>query len=258
MSDRLRVASRRCSTPLLRLFFPALCIACDRELGSSQSHGVCLDCWTDLRGPRSAVCPTCASPLPAGSDLLGAAGGKCVRCVLRPGPASAVRAAVLYDDRAKKVLLRAKSAPRRELFGPIGAQLAASVRAWRPADRAEFVLPVPSHPVAGLRRGFAPARELARPVAAALGIPVVGDRLRRRWRGPGRLSRFGARGRRARAGAAFAWRGPRVPGATALLVDDVMTSGATAAACIEIARTAGLREVLVAVWARTPRHSGIA
>ena len=91
---------------------------------------------------------------------------------------------MLYDGVARGFLLAAKLGGRPELLPLLGAQLAALLRAGSFAEGCGAVVPVPSHPLVRLRRGFDPAQEIARPVATALGLPLVRG-LRRRLRGGG-------------------------------------------------------------------------
>ncbi len=202
--------------------------------------------------PAALSGPGCGLPVPATTDLLGPAGGLCAECILAPRLLAGVRCAVVYDDRARRFLLRAKGGTRRELLVPLAAQLAATVR-WSGLDRvSDVIVPVPSHPWMDLRRGFSPARELARPLARCLRLPLR-NWLRRALTSGLVLKGQGARGRRLLAGHSFcARRG--AGGSRVLLVDDVMTSGATLRACAASLTAAGATEVRAATWARTPKR----
>jgi predicted amidophosphoribosyltransferase len=161
-----------------------------------------------------------------------------------------VRAAVAYDEVARRFLLRAKIGLRRELMPTLALQLCSLVRRWVPARSCTEIVPIPSHPWTDLRRGFSPAGELARPLARLLGVPLRRGRIRRRLFGGIRAKRLGARKRMVLARESFRASG-EIPGSRILLVDDVMTTGATIEACARALRQAGADEVRAVVWART-------
>lgn len=236
--------------PLVAFLWPSSCFGCRRSLGPRQRFGLCAGCWTGLRLLPRPLCVGCALPRPAGTDLVGPVRGRCAACVLGPGIADTLHAVVAYEGVARRVLLRAKSGGRREWLAPLAAQLARSIAIDRFAVGCTVVVAVPSHPWATLRRGFSPATELARPVALSLGLPLLRRRIRRRISLDEPAKSLRARDRRRRLANAF-----RVPGelgaVRVLLIDDVLTSGATAASCARALRAAGAAEVHVAAWART-------
>jgi predicted amidophosphoribosyltransferase len=166
-----------------------------------------------------------------------------------------VRAAVVYDAVARSFVLRAKFGGRRELLAVLGRQLAQVLRTTGFAEPCTVVTPVPSHPWVRLRRGFNPALELARPVSASLGLPLARRALLRRLGRPGPTKRLGATRRRLAAERAFR-PGSSLSGDRVLLVDDVLTTGATAEGCAAALLDAGAESVRLAVWARTPLRGG--
>ena len=244
-----RRVHRLAVVPALAFLLPSTCFGCRAPLGRFQRLGACLRCWSGFRFLRGPVCSGCGLPAAESSDLLGPARGRCAACLLvRPAP-DTVRALLAYDDHARRFLLRAKLSGRPELLREMGLQLAVAIERWRLHLGCTLLVPVPSHPWVNLRRGFAPADELARPVARRLGVHLDARILGRRTRSPLALKRMGATDRRS---GVRRWFFVRVPldGARVLLVDDVMTTGATARACARELKAAGATEVRVAVWGR--------
>jgi predicted amidophosphoribosyltransferase len=219
---------------------PSRCFVCETPLPALQLLGGCASCWCRLAPSRGPACPRCALPLADGSLT-------CASCARHPLPLEAATAAFVYDDVARRFLLRAKRSGRPELLGPFGRQLAAAVRVSGIAAGAGVVVGVPSDGWTRLRRGFDPAGLIASALARELGVPVVRVlRRKMRYAAAKSLSRP-ARWRSTRR--AFVARG-RVRG-TVLLVDDVLTTGATASACALALAEAGATSVRLAVWART-------
>jgi predicted amidophosphoribosyltransferase len=211
-------------------------------------------CWGSLAAIQRARCTRCALPLPGAAGTDGPARGCCARCAVRPLPFDRAIAAVDYDAGARRFLLRVKSGHRREILQPLAGQLAAAVAMSGLARALDGVVPVPSSLGARWRRGFNPAQDLAVALADATGLPLLKGVLSRRGFGGAPMKGLNARSR---------WRGAArriavgrsVSGAKLLLVDDVLTTGATATACALALRSAGAVEVRVAVWARTALHA---
>ena len=246
---------RRLLCPVLGFVLPATCFACARPLGPFQRLGACLPCWSRLRPMRGPRCCRCGLSAGGGTDLLGPVRGCCARCRLEPPATDGVRSALIYDDLARRFLLRAKLGRRSELFEPLGEQLAADLRLSGFHRGCGRIVPVPSHPWHDFRRGFRPALELARTVARRLAMPLAPRLLKHRPGGTTQLKRLSARRRREAAAGRYRVRGHAC--GCILLIDDVMTTGATAEACVRALKGAGATEVRVAVWARTPiRQAG--
>ena len=231
--------------------FPSRCFACGCALTHVQLLGACAACWGSLAARPVPRCRHCALPLPGALVDEGPARGLCARCAIRPLPFDRAVAAVAYDGCARRFLLRAKNGYRPEILRLLGAQLTAAVLVSGAADGIDGVVPVPSTPMSRWRRGFEPAREIGRELASRTGLLLLDGVLRKRGLAGPAVKALGARARWADAGRRIATR-RSLPAARVLLVDDVLTTGATATACAAALRAAGAVEVRVAVWARTP------
>ncbi|MEI6162495.1 MAG: ComF family protein, partial [Roseococcus sp.] len=176
----------------------------------------------------------------------------CEACVTAPPAFTAARAALRYDEGAKALILPFKHRDRTELAAPLARHMArAGAELLR---RADLLLPVPLHRWRLFRRRHNQAALLAARLAQLTGKPHA-PMLLRRLRATAPLGELGAREREAVLEGAFGL----APGATSrlggrrvLLVDDVLTSGATADACARVLREGGAAEVMVLAAARVP------
>jgi ComF family protein len=171
----------------------------------------------------------------------------CAGCRELPPPWEALSAAFLYLPPLTGVVRALKFRGGEFLGPPLGEALAARCA---PRD-AELVTAVPLPWPRLLARGYNQAEVVARALAATLGLPhrrLLRRRARRRQTGLGRQDRV-----RNVTGAFHARRGEPIRGARVLLVDDVMTTGATLEAAARALREAGASAVSAAVVARTPR-----
>jgi predicted amidophosphoribosyltransferase len=164
-------------------------------------------------------------------------------------------AAVTYDSISRRFVLHGKQHGRPELLRFLGRQLAAACTGEF-LEGCDAVVPVPSHPMARLRRGFDPAEEIALGLCRARKLPMRSRFLRRRWLRPNPIKGLGADARRRAARERF--RAGRLVGSPVLvLVDDVVTTGATARAAASALLASGAREVRLAAWARTHRRQPV-
>lgn len=224
--------------------------------------GACCLCRRPVAGSRDPlpICPGClgASAFPAGLPLcrccsrpLDGPGSLCPDCSAGVPFAGAVALGLHRPPLATAVHLL-KYGRRPALAGPLGRALAARVRDRWPGLALAAVVPMPLHPSRWAQRGYNQAEELARTLARELGLPLRPGWLRRRrpTRPQARLTR-GQRLHNLRG--AFAARLPRPAPAAILLVDDVLTTGATAAAAALALQAAGVERVAVAVVSVSPR-----
>lgn len=238
---------------LLDLLWPRRCAACDApEVDVGASHGLlCVPCAVTLYPTSEDCCPRC------GLDALdppSLSGHLCGDCLERPPPYALARAAFHYGGALTEALARYKNAPESTLAEPLGRLMAERWRALAAQDwpDAPLVVPVPSHPKRLRKRGFNPAGALARMLCARAGLPApTGAALRATRLIPAAHSASRA-ARRARVAGVFEGDRRRLEGREVLLVDDVITTGATVAAASRACRAAGARRVTVLALARVP------
>jgi ComF family protein len=160
-------------------------------------------------------------------------------------------AAHAYRGVARDLVVALKFRRRRAAAGPLARALAQALEAERlPGD---LLVPVPLSPARERERGFNQADLLARRIARATGIALDGRALLRRRHDAAQSGLAPQRRRRGPRGAFFARRA-RVEGRCVLLVDDVLTSGATASACARALYRAGALRVVVAAACRSEGH----
>jgi ComF family protein len=250
--------------------FPWACALCgarpDAALARAGRGVACRE--HRLREPPAVPrCGRCAVRLPAMIEALpGMPGGaRCRRCRSDPPRWSRLVALAEYgeDPAARAWILALKHGGRRDVARPLGELLALRFAAAEPGlagDPGTLVVPVPLHPTRRLARGYDQAALVARALALGLGLECA--RALRRLRATAPQGAPGARSRTANVRAAFELRPPaagRVHGRRIVLVDDVVTSGATADECARVLRAAGAAEVVVATLARAnPRPPGAA
>ncbi|MDH5833322.1 ComF family protein [Luteimonas kalidii] len=220
---------------------PPRCLACGEA--APPGTDLCPACTAALPWNVPA-CPRCAVPLPGASSPA----PSCGACQRRPPPLDATHAAFAYRTPLDRLLPRFKF--HRDLAaGRLLADAMASCFVALP--RPDALLPVPLHPGRLRRRGYDQALELARPLARTLRLPLLdGALVRTRATAP--QSELDAASRRRNLREAFTVRdGTRLP-AHVVLVDDVMTTGATLHAAAVTLRRAGVTRVEAWVCARVP------
>jgi ComF family protein len=227
------------------LLLPRRCAACDSWLDLGHPSALCAACWRTLEMPPGAVCGRCGVPIPVPLLL-------CATCAARPPAFDVARAVGLYlaGPSLLNPLARAVRAVKFHGHRAAAASLGAALASVVPLPADALVVPVPLHPRRLRERGYDQAALLARGCARAAGLPVAVRALVRRRDTPSQ-ARLDATARRANLAGAFA-----APAAiahhTVALVDDVLTTGATADACARTLRRAGARRVVVLTVGRTP------
>lgn len=229
--------------PLVDLIFPPRCPLCSAAIAGQD--GICVACWPGLAIPGHPCCAACQRPFtdPTHDGLV------CAVCQAEPPLHAGIAAATLYNDASRRLALAFKHGGNIAL-APWFARL---IEARLPALNADWlIVPVPLHRWRIWKRGYNQSALLAREIARDTGARLMVDALLRIKATPS-LGGLGARDREKVLKGAITVN-PRhaadLSGTRIVLVDDVLTSGATTNACIRALRKAGAEKVIVACFAR--------
>lgn len=238
-------ALKRLGRAALDLVLPPRCLSCGEEVDAA--HALCASCWQKI-GFLGAPCCACCG-LPFAFDL--GADALCGFCARAHPRYDRSRAALRYDEGSRRLVLAFKHGDRLHGAPAFGAWMRrAGAALLADADR---LMPVPLHWTRLFRRRYNQAAVLAHAIHRAGGPQVAPDWLVRRRRTPSQ-GEFGAEGRRRNVESAFALkRGRSVRGMRIVLVDDVLTTGATVEECARVLKRAGAARVDVLTLARVVR-----
>ncbi len=240
---------RRATDALLNLLYPESCLVCAEPVSRQQDCCLCDACWhktLQLR-IREPWCPSCGLPF---QDFGSAESHLCGDCILNPPAYSGARSFGYYAAELSRIVQCLKFQHRQNLAGLLSPLMASTFfECW---DRREFdaVVPVPLHPKRRRERGYNQAGLLGRGLSRHIAVPFFEQSLARVQH---TLPQVGLtdpeRLRNVRG--AFRCRAPeKVAGRRVLLVDDVMTTGATVASAAEALLAGGALRVSVLTAAR--------
>ena len=237
---------------VLDALLPPQCLGCGAMVDAPGS--LCATCWDRVVFLGPPQCAACGLPF---AYSLGE-GALCGACSRRQPVFERARAAIAYDDASRRLILAFKHGDRTD-SAPAFARWLARAGGERAGGNligaAECIVPVPLHWSRLFARRYNQAALLAGHLGKLSGVPMVPDALARQRRTPPQ-GRMGWAARRRNLAGAFAI-GPRgrarIEGRRVLLIDDVLTTGATAAACARTLLRAGAGAVDVLTLARVVR-----
>ncbi|QYX57023.1 double zinc ribbon domain-containing protein [Roseovarius sp. SCSIO 43702] len=236
---------------VLRLVYPPRCLTCGEEVASD--FGLCGPCWRETPFVTGLCCDACGIGLPTGPDMPNEI--RCDDCLTQGRPWSKGRSAMAYSGNGRKIVLALKHGDRHDVVRPAGAWLA---RAAAPLVLPRMIVaPVPLHWMRMIKRRFNQSALLARALAAEAGLDLGPDLLIR----PRATESLGGLGYEMRhrtmqnAITAHPRRGADMAGRPVLLVDDVMTSGATLSVAAQACLAAGASDVRIVTLARAGKDA---
>ncbi len=244
---RLPELAHRVYNATLNLLLPPRCMRCGDAV--SAAGAICGPCWAALAFLAPPCCACCGIPF----EHEAAAGTLCGACTRERPVFNRCRSALRYDDESRGLILAFKHGDRTQtapLFGRWMAVAGAELLA-----EADLIVPVPLHWTRLLARRFNQSALLAQRIGQEAGVRYAPNVLvrRKRTRSQGRLTRVQRRENVQAAFAVSAGGRAAIAGRRVLLVDDVLTTGATVTACARVLGRAGAEAVDILTLARVVR-----
>jgi ComF family protein len=244
--DRLTTLGRDFLIGAQHLIYPGCCLLCGQPLAAAQTH-FCSLCHQELFADSESTCPRCAGTIGPFTVI----DGRCGACRRESFAFEQVLRLGRYDGLLREVILRLKRQRGEGLAELLGEYWAKEAAARFASLRFDVLVPVPLHWLRRWQRGYNQSAALCRGLATKLGVSYHPSWLRRVRHTPRQTSRPTPAERKANVRDAFRVRpGAPLAGRTILLVDDVMTTGATASEAARALRAGGASRVVVAVLAR--------
>jgi len=221
------------SNATLNFVFPAACLICRTHLNVEKTL-VCDSCWSRL--PLSSQTPF---HLSSGLNTV----------------ATEIYALWEYAENVEMIIHEIKFFRKTRLGRRAGSELAARLLQLPSFRKADLVAPVPLHPTRYRERGYNQSQLIAEEISKVLSIKLETKSLQRK-RHTNAQAKLSAQERKKNVEDAFKVNDGRLEGRTVIIVDDVLTTGATLMACANKIKKAGASEILCATLAATPRQAG--
>ena len=228
---------------LLDLLLPPVCPICKEPVLDKGT--LCPKCFKSLQFITEPCCKVCGHPFPF--TILGE--HTCARCLATPPTFNKARSVVIYDENSKKIILPFKHADRLDLIPLIAKMMSQQGREL--IETADLIVPVPLHRLRLLKRKYNQSALLAQHVAKQFNKSYVPDGLKRIRRTP-KQGKLSPEQRKKNVANAFQInKHLDFTGKNVLLIDDVLTTGATANECAKILLKSGATQVCVLTFATT-------
>jgi len=244
MSAALRVLQSAWSA-----LWPAACPLCNEIPDEPLSGSFCPRCSETFVAIREPFCLACGRRLNPGSNPRNKV---CARCATEPHAFDLARSYGNYEGALSRGVIDFKFHRKRELLEVFSPMMSRTAAQAAKELRIDLVVPVPLHPARIKERGFNQAADLARAASAGTGRPLSHG-IMQRVRNTGQQTGMTRAQRKRNVKGAFKVRRPdRVKNKNLLLVDDVMTTGATLDECARELKKAGAARVAAVTLARAP------
>jgi ComF family protein len=231
------------------VLFPAPCRICGQTLLTASRIPICADCLASFQPIVDPLCDCCGRPF-ISQVAADAIRPLCRLCRLDSFSFTRARSYAVYNDALHSAILLLKYEEVTRLGDWFAAKLAGIVARYRDHFQADVVVPVPLHPDRFRERGYNQADLIARPLARRLGLKIGSYLLMRTKPRPARLVLSRKEHWDSVRGAYATREGVRVDNLRILLIDDVLTTGATLDACSRALSKAGAKAVLGLTVAR--------
>lgn len=234
---------------LLDMIYPPRCAACGEEVASA--HTLCYACFSSVRMLAGPECACCGEPF----EYALAKDALCGECLQELPSYDQARSVMVYDEASSRMITSFKYSDRTHLSVLLSRLL--SARAKELSSAADLIMPVPLHWRRFLSRRYNQSYLLARELARSAEKPLM-HRLLRRTKYTLQQTGLSRAERRKNVQSAFRVakkKYPQVKDKTVLLVDDVLTTGATVEACAKALKKAGAQKVMVVTVARRVNRS---
>jgi len=229
---------------MLDVIYPPRCLTCTEP--TERGASLCADCWADTTFISGAICDVCGTPLLGETDSK----IKCDSCIAHRPAWDTGRAAAIYAGRGRRAVLSLKHGDRLDMGRPLAEWMARS--GGELLDEADVIVPVPLHWRRMFKRKYNQSAELAWHLSKISGVSYIPDLLVRDRATPTQdgLTR---EERHENQRGVFSVHKRRAVPKNIVLIDDVMTTGATLSACAETLRKAGADRIDALVLARVAR-----